>query len=82
MTHTESLLLQADAPYQGEAAALARIQGYDIGLLQFHYARYQFGSLANNWEAPKMSRLYWDALQIARERARWLESETPDVGSQ
>jgi len=61
---------ERDAAYQAEAEQVARLHKYDTHILRFHYTRYQFGSLANNWEAADMRRRYWNALQLAEERKR------------
>lgn len=61
---------EREAAYQAEAEATAAQHGYDTHALDFQYRRYQFGSLANNWEAADMRRKYWRALQLAQDRKR------------
>jgi hypothetical protein len=56
--------------YQVEAEAVARQHGYDTHVLGYLHSRYQFGSLANNWDAADMRRVYWRAYWIAAERKR------------
>lgn len=57
-----------EAAYHAEAEATAAQHNYDATALRFHYGRYQFGSLSNNWEAPDMRRKFWRAWIIAVER--------------
>ena len=59
---------ELEAAYQAEAEATAAQHNYDTATLHFQYSRYQFGSLANNWEGPEMRRKYWRAWLIAVER--------------
>lgn len=59
---------EIQARWDAEAEATAEQHGWDTHVLRFHYTRYQFGSLANNWEARDMRRKYWNALQLAEAR--------------
>lgn len=57
-----------EAAWQAEAEATAAQFNYDATALRFQYGRYQYGSLANNWEAPAERRKFWRAWVIAVER--------------
>ncbi len=61
---------ELEAQYQAEAEETAAKHGYDTHALHFQFTRYQFGSLANNWEAPDMRRKYKRAYWIAVEREK------------
>lgn len=63
---------ELEVQYQAEAEATAAQHGYDTHALHFQYSRYQFGSLANNWEAADMRRKYWRAYLLACDRKRAL----------
>lgn len=52
-----------------EADAAARRHGDDVSALSFQLARYQFGTLADTWNAPHQRRVYRRAIEIACARS-------------
>lgn len=55
------------AALEQQARQIAERCGFDAGHIRFQRDRYSFGSLAENYEAPQMRRLYARALDIALE---------------
>lgn len=55
----------ANAAFEAEAERVAAANGYDVSVLNFHYTRHKFGSLADTNHAPHWRRIYARAVEIA-----------------
>ena len=67
MTHRTAA--QIEAEWNAEALAKAEACNFNVSHLSYRLARYQFGSLANNYEAEHNRCILRRALNIAIARA-------------